>query len=116
VVVSAAVAIALAVAWISRQGVALARRRVPEPRGVALPVVFTSETCPTCGRVRRVLEQLGFDGVHEVVWELEPAAFSRNGVDRVPALMWRDRAGVVWRVDGVASSRRMRRWLMQATR
>ena len=103
-------AVALGFAWWARRGLALRRRRFALPDTLQPPVLFASETCATCSRVRRIVADLDLD-VTEVVWEEHPDRFAEAGIDRVPVFVWTDTAGETWRVDGVASAARMRRWL-----
>lgn len=110
-VVVVVMAIAMAVAWVARRGVALRRRRASLPPSVRPPVLFTSETCATCSRARRILADANLPEVTEIVWEKHPDLFSAAAIDRVPVFVWADRSGALWRVDGVASLDRMRRWL-----
>jgi len=110
-VVGAVLGLALLIAWLSRRGIAVRRHRASFPNGLAGPVLFTSETCPTCDRMRKVIAELELKGFREVVWEHEAGEFESAGVDRVPALMWSDRHGATWRVDGVVGAARLRRWI-----
>lgn len=105
------VALALMWSWVMRRGVALRRRRATLPAGIRGPVLFTSERCASCGRVRRVLAEAQVAGLVELVWEESPEEFDRAGVDRVPVLFWSDGDGRTWRVDGVVSVARLRRWI-----
>jgi hypothetical protein len=58
-----------------------------------------------------MLEGLGVSAVTEVVWEYEPSVFESAGINRVPAFVWADADGSMWRIDGVAGVSRLRRWL-----
>lgn len=103
--------LAALVAWLARRGTAIRRRRTTLPSELEPPILFTSETCASCGRVERIVAELGLPRLTEVVWEEEPAVFAAAAVNRVPVFMWRDVDGQVWRVDGVASVSRLRRWM-----
>lgn len=55
---------------------------------------FSSATCATCVQARAKLDSaLGGTGYREFAWENEPDAFTRYGVEQVPALMVVDEGG-----------------------
>jgi hypothetical protein len=110
-VVIGVLAVAIGLALIARRGIALRRTPISLPPGLRTPALFTSETCATCGRMRRMLDSLHLADLTEIVWEHEPAVFEAAGIRRVPVFVWSDEEGVTWRVDGVASVSRLERWL-----
>lgn len=110
-VVGLITALALAFAAFSRQGRAGLRR--PHAPG-GLPVgltLFTSITCSTCAEFKSRLKAMGAD-FSEVSYEDQPERFSEHDVKDVPMIVMVLPDGTRWRVSGVPSSRRLRRWLV----
>jgi glutaredoxin len=75
-------------------------------------IVFTSDACAACTRIRAVLEKSGVS-FREVRYEVEPELHRRVGVAAVPLLVIRDQSGrVAARIAGVPARRRLRRALL----
>lgn len=109
-VVAGVAAAALLVAMIARRGVALRRRPVEMPDLGPGLVLFTADTCSSCDRARRVVDEVGVEMV-EIRYEETPEPFTRYGVDRVPALAHLDPDGRGWLAEGIPNRRLLTRWL-----
>ncbi|MDH4119875.1 MAG: glutaredoxin family protein [Acidimicrobiia bacterium] len=92
-----------------RRGAALRRRNVATTLEPGLHL-FTAAGCGSCDRARRILAGAG-EEFSERGWEDEPELFRREGIDRVPVLMRVGADGSAWRIHGVPSTARLRRWL-----
>ncbi len=53
---------------------------------------------------------MGEGGFREIAYEVDPGAFSRHGIGRVPTVASVGVDGVGWRAEGVPSTRALRRW------
>ena len=107
-VVAGVGAVAVGVALLARRGTGLLRRAIELPGFGPGLVLFSSETCDSCGRMR---ERLGaWPDVVEVTYESAGADFPGR-VDRVPAVALLDGAGRGWIAYGVVSEDRLRRWI-----
>lgn len=77
-------------------------------------VLFSSSRCPSCDRVRLLLEDAGVT-FEEIRFEDRPDAHRAAGVEAVPLLVLRDGGGAVTaQVAGAPTPRRLHRSLRHA--
>lgn len=109
VVVLTVVGLVSAAAGAVRNGMVLRRRPMNLPYGGV--VIFVSEGCASCAKLRSNLAAAGVAAVTVVDWDDAPERFLEAGIERVPTLANLGGDGRGWAVAGVPSAGRLRRWL-----